>query len=165
MQSAFNNTTDDKISYRKLEISDLELLIEYRIRFLQEIQQSQNKETINELENYLRDYFSRKIPSDEFIGFVAEKSGKPVGFGGMVIQENPGHFRLPQGKQGYILNMYTLPEARGLGICQELLSLLQETARQLDVHRLTLLATDMGINIYRSFGFKNPLWTYLEKDI
>ncbi|MDD3050614.1 MAG: GNAT family N-acetyltransferase [Candidatus Cloacimonetes bacterium] len=154
----------ENITYRKIKLADKDIFIEYRIRFLQEIQKPEGDVITKNLEDCIREYFEEKIPSNQFIAFVAEKDGNPIGFGGMVIQENPGHYKLINGKQAYILNMYTLPDFRGLGICRKILTLLKETAFEMGIHRLSLLATEMGNEIYRDFGFKEPDWTYLELD-
>ena len=52
--------------------------------------------------------------------------------------------------------MYTIPEARGKGVCTRLLNKLIKEARSLGITYLHLRASDDGINIYRKAGFVEP---------
>ncbi len=105
------------IKFRKLGIKDVDLLIEYRIIFLKEIQISKNKGDEIKIKKGLKTYFSEFLKNNSFITYIPEYQHKPIAFTAIVIQNISGHFNLVSEKQGYILNMYTLPESRGLGIC------------------------------------------------
>ena len=93
------------IKFRKAELNDVEIFIEYRIVFLNEIHKpiSCDKETI--LRKKLRDYFNKTVKNGTFITLIAEYEEKPVGIGSMVLREQPGNFDIPNGKVGHILNM------------------------------------------------------------
>jgi GNAT superfamily N-acetyltransferase len=157
MESNVSNVT-----YRKLKPEDINLLVKYRMLFLKELQNptDNNDEVI--LEDTLINYFSRTLQDNTFIAWVAEKNGEPLSFGGMVVQEIPGHFTFISGKQGYILNMYTLPEYRGKGISTKLLYKLLDEAKALELTKVYLHATEQGINIYKKVGFEVSSWPVLE---
>jgi len=63
---------------------------------------------------------------------------------------------LESGKLGYILNLYTIPEARKKGICTRLLNELIKEAKSLGLTYLHLHASEDGMNIYRKTGFAKP---------
>lgn len=153
------------INYRKCGISDVDLLIENRLLFLREIQTPPDAETEKEIEQVLREYLNNTLPKNEFISWIAEADGQVVGFSGMVVQTVPGHFNFISGRQGYILNMFSLPEFRGNGICTKLLELLTKEAVELGLGKLTLHATKDGENIYRNAGFVESEWVALEKKL
>ena len=143
-----------KINYRLLGSSDIDILIDYRIIFLKEIQKIEKEEDEKKLRKELKNYFTSSIKNNEYIGIVAEYKDQPIGFGGMVIQTIPGHFKFISGKQAYILNMYTIPEFRKKGICSKLLTNLITKAKELGLDKICLHATDDGFNIYKKRGFK-----------
>lgn len=145
-----------KIKFRKAELNDVDIFIEYRIIFLNEIHKPipDAKETI--LKKRLRDYFNKTVKDGTFISWIAEYEKKPVGIGSMVLREQPGNFYIPNGKVGHILNMYTIPEFRKNGVCSEILKRLIKEGEKLNLSKIDLLATEQGESLYRKFGFKEP---------
>jgi GNAT superfamily N-acetyltransferase len=105
----------------------------------------------------LRQYFSEAIPSNNFIAWLAEYNGKIIGTSGMVVWQMPARYGgLESGRLGYILNLYTVPEARRKGICTRLLNELIKEAKSLELKYLHLHASEEGRNIYRKAGFVEP---------
>ena len=75
----------------------------------------------------------------------------------MVVWQMPGRYGgLEEGRLGYILNMYTVPEARGKGICTRLLDELMKEARKLGLKYLHLHASEERVGIYKKAGFTYP---------
>jgi GNAT superfamily N-acetyltransferase len=145
-----------KITLRRATISDIELIIDYRIIFLTESQDILALENESFLRQSLRDYLTNSMENESFLSWIAEYDGKAVGFSGMVIREQPGNLEIPQGKTGYILNMFTIKEYRKNGIASLLFHKLIEEARLRNVDRIDLHATKDGEPIYRRFGFAEP---------
>jgi GNAT superfamily N-acetyltransferase len=146
-----------RIRYRQATINDVGTLVNFRIRFLNELGNHTENEETKILRNSLKRYFSVSIPSNHFVGWLAEYEGKIVGTSGMVVWQMPGRYGgLEEGKLGYILNMYTVPEARGKGICTRLLDELMKEARKLGLKYLHLHASEDGASIYKKAGFTYP---------
>jgi GNAT superfamily N-acetyltransferase len=132
-------------------------LIDYRVRFLNELYNHTEDDETEILRKALREYFSEAIPSDDFIAWLAEYNGKIIGTSGMVVWQMPARYGgLESGKLGYILNLYTIPEARRKGICTRLLNELIKEAKSLGLKYLHLHASEDGISIYRKAGFVMP---------
>ncbi len=75
----------------------------------------------------------------------------------MVIWQRPANYGgLESGKLGYLLNFYTIPEARRKGIGTRLLDELIREARLVGLKYLHLNATRDGLRIYRKAGFVEP---------
>ena len=147
----------DRINYRRANIDDIEVLIDYRVRFLNELYNHVEDEETEILRKTLREYFSEVIPSDDFIAWLAEHSGKIIATSEMVVWQMPARYGgLESGKLGYILNLYTIPEARRKGICTRLLNELIKEAKSLGLRYLHLHTSEDGINIYRKAGFVIP---------
>jgi ribosomal protein S18 acetylase RimI-like enzyme len=150
-----------KVNYRRANIKDLETLVNYRIQFLNELETRKNhqpkKDKIAALTKNLREYFSSVINSDDFISLLAEYGGRIVATGSMVVWRRPPNYGgLESGRAGYIINLYTIPEARRSGICTKLLSNIIAEAKTLKLKYLHLHAEPDGIGIYKSAGFAEP---------
>jgi GNAT superfamily N-acetyltransferase len=87
------------------------------------------------------------------VAFVAETDGQIVATSGMVVYEAPPTGGNPTGVEGYIMNMYTLPEWRGHGLARRLLDCLTEHARGLGARRVWLRASAQGRRVYEPYGF------------
>ena len=148
---------NDRINYRRANIDDVEFLIDFRIRCLNELYDHPEDDETEILRKALREYFSETNPSNDFIAWLAEHRGKIIGTSGMVVWRIPARYGgLESGKLGYILNLYTTPEARRKGICIRLLDELIKEAKSLGLKYLHLHASEDGINIYRKAGFTEP---------
>jgi GNAT superfamily N-acetyltransferase len=148
---------NNKITYRRATVKDIQTLIDYRVRFLNELYGHPENGETEILKKSLRQYFSEAIPSGSFIAWLAEYDGKTVGTGGMVLWQMPGRYGgLETGRLGYVLNMYTVPEARRKGVCTRLLKELTGEAKSLGLKYLHLHASEYGVNIYRKAGFVEP---------
>jgi GNAT superfamily N-acetyltransferase len=97
-----------------------------------------------------------------FFGLVAEYNGEQVAFGGMIIRTIPGDFNSTSYSEADVLNMYTLPDFRRKGISRLVLRGLIDEARRMNISKLALHTTTSGEKLYRSLGFDNPSYPYLE---
>jgi hypothetical protein len=145
-----------KIKIRRATIADIEIITRYRIIFLSETYGRTSPEKELALSGTMTEYFKRSLTDNSFMSWIAEYINKPVGFSGLVIREQPGNFEIPNGKTGYILNMFTIKEFRNKGICNLLLDSIIEESRTLHLDKLELHATAAGEPIYRKIGFTDP---------
>jgi ribosomal protein S18 acetylase RimI-like enzyme len=156
-----------KIDYRWTTADDVEAFVDCRIRFLNELGERSGRhpkpEKILVLKKKLREYFSEAIVSNDFFFLLAEHHKNIVGTGALVVWRRPPRYGgLECGKLGYILNLYTVPEARRNGICTRMLHELIKEAKTLGLKYLHLHASEDGIRIYEKAGFVNPEQTELE---
>jgi len=145
-----------KVLLRKASVSDIDLMIEYRITFLKEAQGTPSQELESQLRQSLRQYFTRSLINDTFVSWIAEFENISIGSSGMVIREQPGNLEVPNGRTGYILNMFTVKEFRENGIGSLLFQKLIDEAKQRELDKIELHATKDGEPIYRQFGFVEP---------
>jgi hypothetical protein len=149
-------TEESKIKIRRATIDDIEIITRYRIIFLSETYGKTTRENELALTGTLNEYFKKSLTDNSFISWIAEFENRPVGFSGLVIREQPGNFEVPNGKTGYILNMFTLKEFRNKGICNLLLNCIIDESQKLQLDKLELHATSAGEPIYRRIGFTDP---------
>lgn len=144
------------ISYSIAGMEDVSLLVDYRMQFLEEISGIQNEETTARVRQNLQQYFSKALQDGSYICWLAKDVDTVAGIGGLAVREQPANFKIPNGKAGYIMNMYTLPAYRRQGIAGKLLEHLMETAREMNLSVLELHATYDGEPVYRKYGFTEP---------
>ena len=153
----------ENIMYRRAAGDDVPALVDFRVQFLNEhFSHPENSETAV-LRKSLRKYFAKAIPANDFIAWVAEYDRRIVATSGMVVWQKPAMYGgVESGKLGYLLNFYTVSEARRKGIATRLLNKLIKEAKSLGLRYLHLHASKEGINIYQKAGFTEPWEPELE---
>ena len=141
-------------SLRKANLNDIDKLIEFRIEFLQEIQEIPLEKEIKIFQRSLKDFFVNKMKSDEFIAWLAEFDNKIIATSGLSFLQKPPHFLNITGKFAYIMNMYTKPEWRRKGIGSALLEKLFEEIKQKGIQSVVLHSTLSGKPLYEKYGFR-----------
>lgn len=148
---------NDSIVYRPAAVDDVPALVNYRIQFLNEHFDHPEDDPTRVLRASLMEYFERAIPSREYISWVAEYEGKIIATSGMVVWQKPAIYGgVESGRLGYLLNFYTVKEARRRGIGTRLLNELIKEAKSIGLRYLHLHASKDGISIYRRAGFSEP---------
>lgn len=140
-----------EISYRKLTEDDLDVFIKMRITQLRE---EGATEDIN-LVPALKDYYHRHLSDGTFVSWLALDGDKIIGTSGMSFVEKPPYFSCPTGRIGLLSSMFTDPDYRRMGIAKELLGRVVDEARNYGCGAVQITASDMGVKLYTSFGFKH----------
>ena len=155
----------DKIIITRVGTSDVEAMIACRIQYLAELQGERPAAVVKALTSELTRYFTSGIQNGSVIALGAVFGGKAVAYGAVVLGSVPGDFNSAAYVEGDVLNMYTVPEARRRGISKMLLLRLIDEAQQQGVAKLALHTTVAGEKLYRSVGFHNPVYPYLELEL
>ena len=152
-----------EIVYRRGTLDDIQALVDLRVRFLNELLNHPENNETRVVRKPLLEYFTEAIPSRDFVAWVAEYGGKIVATSGMVVWQKPALYGgVESGKLGYLLNFYTIPEARGKGIATRLLNELIGEAKSMGLRYVHLHASKDGEPIYRKAGFVEPKMPELE---
>lgn len=137
------------IEYRKLEKNDLDEFIRLRINQLREEGATEDLD----LKPALIDYYDRHLSDGTFVSYLAVDGSKIVGTSGMSFVEKPPYFSCPSGRIGLLSSMYTDKDYRRQGIAKKLLSLVVDEARKYGCGTVQITASDMGVLLYKDFGF------------
>ena len=139
------------MEFRKATISDVNDLVKLRKQQLLD-EGSIPKQNID---NELKEYFSRNIKNNTFISWVAIENNEIIATSGLCFYQLPPNYSNPTGKVAYITNMYTANKYRRKGIASKLLEKIINEARILDYKILRLHASLEGKNLYKKYGFSD----------
>ena len=139
--------------------NDIDELIRLRLAFIAEDSGALSSRQEQCIEEQLRDYFNRKV-GKELIAFVARDEERIVAVAYLLLMEMPANARLQNGLYGEVLNVYTLPQYRGKGLCTTLMQHLIEYGKKCGLGCIDLCATENGYPIYAKLGFKEKVQNY-----
>lgn len=140
----------DEITYRPANVADVAALTDLRLAFLAEVSTASPNDNTRAA---IMEYFRHAIPSGQFFAYVAIAKSQIVAASGLVYHDHPpSHFH-PTGREGYIMNMYTVPAWRRRGISTKLVQMLIEHARKNRCDRVSLHTHPQGKSIYTKVGF------------
>ena len=150
------------IKIREIGPQEIELLTNYRLAYLTEMQGEQSDEYQQKLRDELNAYFTEALAENRFFAYLAELKGEILSFGAIVIKTIPGDFNQSSYLEGDILNMFTIPVARRNGISAMILQQLINEARNRGISKIALHTSKDGEKLYRKFGFSEPIYPVLE---
>ena len=143
-----------QITYKKMTMDQIDEVAGIRIRHLKEEAAAEGRTTEDiDLLPELIDYYKRHMADGTFVSWLAMDGEKIVGTSGMSFVEKPPYFSSPKGRIGLLSSMFTDPDYRRMGIGKELLSRVVEEARSYGCGVIHITASDMGVLLYKSFGF------------
>ena len=139
-----------EIRYRRLRKEDIPEFIELRLNQLQE----EGAEPIFDLVPELNEYYAKHLMDGTFVSWIAADGNKIIGTSGMSFVEKPPYYSNPSGKIGLLSSMYTLKKYRRKGISKQLLAKVVQEAKEYGCGAVQITASDMGVLLYRDFGFE-----------
>lgn len=138
---------------RKAELTDLELLMKWRMEVLREVFSIPANQPLAKLEQENRTYYQNALPKEEHIACFAYSDKKILGCGGICLyREMPS----PDNQTGgcdYLMNIYTRAEFRGHGIGKRIVGWLIEQAKDRGITKIYLETSECGRPLYEEMGF------------
>lgn len=150
---------------RRAELSDVQTLVNLRIAYLRELEGFGDDVDLVALSEATRRYFIRKMPSGDYLAWVAlarpapspELRGrlhaKVVGTAGLFMVDRPPGVGVLSAREARLINVYVTDGWRGRGLANALIGACIETARRANVHRILVDDTPRGRQIYERAGF------------
>ncbi len=136
---------------RKVKLSDIDMLVENRLEFINSIRIIDDKEAFK---RHTKEYFQKHIEDHSIISFIALDNGIIVSSCILCIYQTLPTPCCLSGKAGLLLNVYTLKDYRRNGLAYNLLSRLIEEAKGLGIGKIQLEYTDDGYQLYKKLGFE-----------
>lgn len=141
--------------YKKAAIEDIAFLTKSRIEVLKAANKLADHTDMAEVEAQTYDYYKKALSDGTHTAYLVFDSDRFIGAGGISYFRVMPTYHNPSGNKAYIMNMYTKPDYRRLGIAYETLRLLVADAKEKGVKAISLEATEMGRPLYEKFGFVN----------
>jgi ribosomal protein S18 acetylase RimI-like enzyme len=142
-----------EFEYRKASIDDLQLLTETRIEVLRAANHLDDRIDMSIVERASRDYYENALRNDFHTAYLVFDGADFIGAGGISYYTVMPTFHNPTGKKAYIMNMYTKPDYRRMGIATRTLDLLIQDAKMRGITSISLEATETGRILYERYGF------------
>lgn len=141
------------LNYKKATIADLEILTETRIEVLRAANKLSDDVDMREVKKQTLEYYKNALKDDSHSAYLVFDGETFVGTGAVSYFQVMPTFHNPTGKKAYIMNMYTKPSYRRLGIAFKILDLLVTEAKVKGITAISLEATQMGKPLYTKYGF------------
>ena len=142
-----------EIEFKKATVNDLELLTKTRIEVLRAANDLDENVDMSIVERECRTYYETALTNGSHTAYLVFDGDEFVGAGGISYYTVMPTFHNPTGRKAYIMNMYTRPDHRRMGIAAKTLDLLVQDARQRGITSINLEATAMGRKLYDKYGF------------
>lgn len=139
--------------YRKATIRDIDLLTKTRIEVLRAANQLSDDTDMTEIERQSYDYYRKALHDGTHTAYLVFDGDRIAGAGGISYYQVMPTVHNPGGNKAYIMNMYTRPEYRRMGIARRMLDILINDAKEKGIRFITLEATPMGRPLYENAGF------------
>ncbi|MBR3334419.1 MAG: GNAT family N-acetyltransferase [Clostridia bacterium] len=141
------------LTFRKATAGDIDLLTKTRIEVLRAANRLPDDTCMDNVEKQTYAYYQKSLRDGTHTAYLAFDGDRWIGAGGVSYYRVMPTYHNPSGNKAYIMNMYTRPEYRRLGIASRMLDLLVEDARSRQITFITLEATAMGRPLYEKYGF------------
>lgn len=138
---------------KRLGIEDVEFFLDLRLKLFYELQEIDKNDNIENLKNSTKEYYLKNIDKS-LITYGIFEENKIVSIGSLCLFERIPYMENISGREGYILNTYTLPEYRKKGYGKQITEKLIEHSKEIGIKKLWLNASEEGKKIYLKLGFK-----------
>jgi GNAT superfamily N-acetyltransferase len=141
------------IAIRSATAADAARLAAQRCRLFEEIAHYESPAHKTAFEAAAETAFRESLSDGTCAAWLAESGGAPVGSVALLIYPRLPSPASPARREGYLLNVYTVPEWRGVGVATALVAVAVKKARELGLARIRLHATAKGHPVYAAQGF------------
>ena len=148
-----------RVEIRNAVADDIEALVAIRLSFLAEEFHPLSGEDIAFYSTQLREYYETHLGKEVF-AVLAYHEETVISSVFLVVDEWPGNPRIPNGRVGTILNVYTAPEWRRNGLATQLMETIIRLAKEKQVSRIRLKASASGKPLYEKVGFLEECGEY-----
>lgn len=145
------------IKIRKAEITDINLLMKWRMTVLHDVFSIPQEQPMKNLERENQSYYEAMLTTGGHIACFAYLNGEIVGCGGICIYQEMPSPDNHSGQCAYLMNVYTCPEFRGYGIGETVVQWLVGQAVQRNITKIYLETSEPGRKLYEKAGFLDML--------
>ncbi len=143
----------DRLKIREATIADLDTIMHHRWSMFRDMGY-RDPAALHAMRSTSAPFFAQRLSEGAYHAwFVEENSGQVVAGGGVLIFEYHSSPLDPLPRRPMIVNMYTDPAYRRIGIAQKLLEIMIQWCRREGFGSVMLHASDQGRPLYERLGF------------
>ncbi|MCI1727655.1 MAG: GNAT family N-acetyltransferase [Lachnospiraceae bacterium] len=154
MKTQKKNQQQTNLVIRKAELSDLTLLMQWRMEVLHHVFRVPESEPLTALRNANRKYYREKLADGSHLACFAEENGETVGCGGLCLYQEMPSPDNPSGQCAYLMNVYTREQRRGKGVGSRIVGWLVAEAKKRGITKIYLETSEEGRRLYEKAGFE-----------
>ena len=139
--------------YKKATIEDIDILTETRIEVLKAANKLSDDADMSEVKEQSYNYYKKALRDGTHIAYLVFDKSRFAGAGSVSFFQVMPTYHNPSGKKAYIMNMYTHPDYRRMGIAYKTLDMLISDTKCRGITSISLEATAMGRPLYEKYGF------------
>jgi len=139
---------------RKAGVNDINAIVANRMEFIRNIDGQHEVEIPGDFEGNTNACLKELIEDNSLVAWMAIDQDVIASIAMVCFYQVLPLMSNRSGKMGYLLNVYTLPEYRGKGLATTVLNKIIEEAKNRNVGKLYLNATDAGMPLYKKLGFE-----------
>ena len=140
------------MNVEKAGTNDIDALVKMRLDYLHEDNGSLTDCDIAVIRKDLPDYFREHMDKDLFVYVIREKQAI-VACAFLLTIAKPMSPSFINGKTGIVLNVFTCQPYRRRGYAKQIMEVLLEEAKRLELSVVELKSTEDGYPLYQSVGF------------
>lgn len=150
------------VTIRRLGAHDLDLLMEWRELVLRSVFDLPDGKSVDAgLLDMNRAYYEKHLADGSHVAGLALLDGEAAGCGAVCLYDEMPSPDNRTGCCAYLMNVFTLPAARGRGVAGTLVDWLVEQARGAGAGKIYLETTNMARPLYAKAGFE-PMRDYMK---
>lgn len=142
-------------SIRPGTLADVETIVAQRRAMFHEMGY-RDRQALDAMCEAFRPWLERKMRDNQYLAWLAVDAGGAIAAGlGLWLMDWPAHLIGPGAPRGNILNVYTRPESRRMGLARRLMETSLAWCRANGVSAVILHASNDGRALYESMGFQS----------
>lgn len=141
------------ISVRLASKEDIPALVRLRLAYFEEEFGALPQAQLEAISAQLPQYFAAHLGEACIAAVAALPNGHLAACALLTVTESPANPSFPNGRQGYVLGVFTEPQHRGRGLATRIMQQILAESRRLRLDTVRLSASEMGKGIYERLGF------------
>jgi GNAT superfamily N-acetyltransferase len=137
---------------RRATIDDAALITQHRHLMFAAVDVT-TEGRLNDMDAAFEPWVRRHLANGTYAGLFLEEDGQVLSAGGIYFMDFAPGWMDVQPLRAYLLNFYTIPEARGRGYARQILEAAVAECHARGARVITLHASRFGRSIYERFGF------------
>lgn len=142
-----------RVEIKKAGLTDIDLLVEWRMTVLHEVFSIPPEEPMEELKQENRQYYQEALLQGAHIACFAYAEGQVAGCGGVCLYREMPSPDNPTGYCAYLMNIYTRADYRGNGVGKKMVNWLVQQAVSRGITKIYLETSSAGRTLYSEMGF------------